>query len=140
MTLEEITLSLFAACNGVRIIAYVPQVLKAASDKNGATSISLTTWLLFLIANLSTVAYAVINCSDWGLAAFFAGNAVCCVAILGITGWKRRSHALHERPCGAVFPPAFPQAEPGLAGRGEAIRDPYPDEPTRTPMLFAPRA
>ncbi len=140
MTLEEITLSLFAACNGVRIIAYVPQLLKAATDKNGAASISLMTWFLFVIANLSTVAYALINRSDWWLAACFAGNALCCVAIVLITSWKRRSHALHTRPRGAVFPPPFPQAEPGLAGRGEAIRDPCPDEPTRAPVLLAPRA
>jgi uncharacterized protein with PQ loop repeat len=97
MTLEEMTLTIFAACNGARIIAYVPQLLKAATDKNGAVSISLMTWLLFCIANLSTVAYALINRSDWWLAACFAGNALCCVAIVVITSWKRRSHALQAR-------------------------------------------
>ena len=50
MTLEEITLALFATCNGLRIVAYVPQALKAAADRNGAPAISLTTWFLFLIA------------------------------------------------------------------------------------------
>jgi hypothetical protein len=95
MTLEEMTLTIFAACNGARIVAYVPQLLKAATDKNGAVSISLMTWFLFLIANLSTVAYALINRSDLWLAACFAGNALCCVAIVVITSWKRRSHALH---------------------------------------------
>jgi hypothetical protein len=30
MPVEEITLLLFAACNSVRVIAYVPQILKAA--------------------------------------------------------------------------------------------------------------
>ena len=102
MPLEDITLALFAACNSVRVVAYVPQILKAATDKNGASSISLMTWSLFLLAHLSTVAYAIINRSDWGLAACFAINAVCCVAILAIAYWKRRSHAkwLHykDRP------------------------------------------
>lgn len=56
-------------------VAYVPQILKAANDKNGASSISFMTWFLFLIAHLSTVAYALINRSDWGLAACFAINA-----------------------------------------------------------------
>ena len=93
MSLEEITLALFAACNSIRVVAYVPQILKAATDKNGASSISFMTWFLFLIAHLSTVAYAIINRSDWGLAACFAINAVCCVAILVIAYWKRRSHA-----------------------------------------------
>src|SRR5262245_23552488 len=67
MSLEEITLALFAACNSFRLVAYVPQILKAASDKNGASSISYMTWFLFLLAHLSTVAYAVVNRSDWGV-------------------------------------------------------------------------
>ena len=54
MPVEEITLLLFAACNSVRVIAYVPQILKAATDKNGASSISFMTWSLFLLAHLST--------------------------------------------------------------------------------------
>jgi hypothetical protein len=93
MALEEITLALFTACNSLRIVAYVPQIMKAAADKNGASSISITTWGLFVVAHLSTVAYALVNRSDWGLAAAFAGNAACSVAILGIAYWKRRSHA-----------------------------------------------
>ena len=94
MTLEEVTLALFTACNSMRIVAYVPHIVKAAADKSGASSISMTTWLLFLIAHLSTVAYALVNRSDWGLAAAFAGNAACSVAILGIAFWKRRSYAV----------------------------------------------
>lgn len=77
MYLEEITLALFAASNSMRIIAYVPQIHKAATDTHGASSISGATWSLFLIANLSTIAYALVNLSDWWLAACFAGNAVC---------------------------------------------------------------
>src|SRR5262245_24322783 len=102
MYLEEITLALFAACNSFRVVAYVPQILKAASDRNGASSISCMTWFLFLLAHLSTVAYALINRSDWGLAACFATNAVCCVAILAIAYWKRRSHA--KRLCNTDQP------------------------------------
>jgi hypothetical protein len=93
MSLEEITLALFAACNGVRVAAYLPQIHKAATDKNGASSISLTTWFLFLLAHLSTVAHALVNRSDWVLAACFTVNATFCVAILGIAYWKRRKHA-----------------------------------------------
>ena len=93
MSLEEITLALFAASNSIRVIAYVPQIFKAANDKNGASSISFMTWFLFLLAHLTTVAYALINRSDWGLAACFAVNAVCCLAILAVAYWKRQSHA-----------------------------------------------
>jgi hypothetical protein len=61
MTFEDISLTLFAACNAVRVVAYVPQIHKAAIDKNGAAAISCTTWFLFLIAHLSTIAYALVN-------------------------------------------------------------------------------
>jgi uncharacterized protein with PQ loop repeat len=93
MSLEEITLALFAACNSFRVIAYVPQILKAANDKNGASSISFMTWFLFLFAHLSTVAYALVNRSDWALASCFAGNAICCVGILAVAYWERRDYA-----------------------------------------------
>jgi len=66
MPLEEITLALFTACNSVRLVAYLPQIHKAATDKNGASSVSFMTWILFLLAHLSTVAYALVNRSDWG--------------------------------------------------------------------------
>jgi hypothetical protein len=97
MPLEEITLALFAACNSIRVVAYIPQVLKAATDRNGASSISMMTWALFLVAHLSTVAYALVNRSDLGLAACFAINAACCAAILAVACRKRRTHARHLR-------------------------------------------
>lgn len=93
MPLEEITLALFAACNTIRVVAYFPQILKAATDKNGASSISCTTWTLFLIANLSTVAYALVNRSDWALAACFSINARVLRCHPAVAYWKRRSHA-----------------------------------------------
>jgi uncharacterized protein with PQ loop repeat len=99
MPIEEITLALFAACNSVRVLGYLPQIHKAATDKNGASSISFMTWFLFLLAHLSTVAYALINRSDWGLAACFSINALCCVAILAVAYWKRRSHVRQGPLC-----------------------------------------
>jgi uncharacterized protein with PQ loop repeat len=98
MAVEEITLALFTACNSIRMVAYLPQILRAATDKNGASSISCTTWSLFLIAHVSTVAYALMNRADWGLAACFAGNAVCCLVILAVAYWKRRGHARRTLP------------------------------------------
>jgi hypothetical protein len=93
MGFEDITLALFAACNFIRVFAYIPQIHKAATDVNGASAISCTTWALFLVAHMSTVAYALVNRSDWWLAACFASNALCCIAILAIAYWKGRRHA-----------------------------------------------
>ncbi len=92
MHLEDITFAMFAACNAIRLVAYLPQLHKAAKDPNGASSVSCTTWALFLLGHLSTVAYALVNRSDWVLAACFASNAVCCIAILAVVYWKRRKH------------------------------------------------
>jgi uncharacterized protein with PQ loop repeat len=89
---EEIVLTLFTVCNGIRIVAYLPQIHKAATDQNGASSVSCTTWTMFLVAHLSTAAYALVNRSDWALAGFFSSNAICCAAILVVVGWKRRDH------------------------------------------------
>jgi len=93
MMLEEITLALFAICNSIRIFAYLPQILKAATDKNGASAISGTTWSLFLVAHLSTIAHALVNLGDRWLAICFTGNALCCLIILLIAWWKGRSCA-----------------------------------------------
>jgi cyanate permease len=101
MRLDEFTLMVFAACNGIRIAAYLPQIYKAATDSNGAAAISLTTWALFAAANASTVAYALVNQSDAWLAACFAVNAACCLAILAIACWKGRRARASRRPPGA---------------------------------------
>lgn len=92
MSIEYITLSLFTACNALRIFAYIPQLRKAATDANGASAVSCTTWGLFLLGHLSTVAYAVVNLSDRGLAVLFGMNAFCCLAILVMTVANRLSH------------------------------------------------
>lgn len=102
MSLEEITTTMFTACNSIRVVAYIPQILKAAADRNGASSVSFATWFLFLIAHLSTVAYALVNRADLGLAACFAVNALCCVAILAVAYCKRREYA--KRRCGLGAP------------------------------------
>jgi hypothetical protein len=55
MHIEDITMTVFAACNGIRLVAYVPQIYKAFTHRNGASAISGTTWGLFFVANVSTV-------------------------------------------------------------------------------------
>ena len=71
MTFADITLAVFTICNSIRIVAYVPQITKAATDQDGAQAISFTTWGLFLVSNSSAVAYALVNKADWMLASMF---------------------------------------------------------------------
>ena len=106
MSAADITLLVFTLCNSLRVLAYAPQIAKAAKDNSGAQAVSFATWGLFLFANVSAVAYALVNRSDWGLAACFSINAICCVAILVVAYRTRRIHAkqLTDRPtlCVAV--------------------------------------
>jgi uncharacterized protein with PQ loop repeat len=85
----DIALAAFALCNSIRVFAYVPQIVSVARDRNGATAISYTTWGLFALSHLSTVAYAILTLDDWRMAAVFAANAACCTIVLGLTALKR---------------------------------------------------
>jgi hypothetical protein len=44
MTIADITLAVFTFCNGLRFVAYVPQIIKAVRDQTGAEAISVGTW------------------------------------------------------------------------------------------------
>jgi len=92
MTVADITFVIFMLCNSLRILAYVPQIARAAKDPNGAQAISFATWGLFLVCNVSAVAYAVVNKADPTMAIVFTGNGFGCCAILLIGAWKRAQH------------------------------------------------
>ena len=94
MTVADITLAAFTLCNSARVVAYVPQITKAATGADGAQAISFTTWALFLVSNSSAVAYALVNKDDWAMAIMFTGNAIGCAAILLIGAWKRATAQL----------------------------------------------
>jgi len=92
VTVADITLVMFTLCNSLRVLAYLPQIAKAAADRNGAQAISFSTWGLFLLSHTSAVAYALVNRADWTMAAMFLANAVSCAAILLISAWKRSQY------------------------------------------------
>lgn len=107
MTIADITLAAFTLCNSARIVAYVPQITRAASDDGGAQAISFTTWGLFLLSNASAVAYALVNKADWTMAALFLGNAAGCAAILLVGAWKRAQHRSERAQEAARTPQAL---------------------------------
>lgn len=89
MTSADFAVALFAACNSARVLAYIPQVVRVARDRDGARAISCLTWGSFMVANLSTVAYALIVVSDWRMAAIFGSNTLCCLVVVTLTACKR---------------------------------------------------
>jgi len=96
MTIADITFAVFTLCNSARVIAYVPQITKAATDRDGAQAISFTTWSMFLVSNASAVAYALVNKDDWTMASLFLANAVGCSAIILIGALRRRQHRCRQ--------------------------------------------
>jgi hypothetical protein len=111
MTATEAALLLFTACNSLRVLAYVPQIVRIAHDRDGAAAISCMTWALFAVSHLSTVAYAALVLRDPTIALVFAGNTLACLAILGLTWVKRRRYRAAHR----VGEPARRRVWPGLA-------------------------
>jgi uncharacterized protein with PQ loop repeat len=90
MTAADLAMGLFAGFNSVRILAYVPQIIRIARDRDGARAISYGTWLSFALSHLSTVSYALLVVSDVRMAAVFGANTVACLIILILTIHKRR--------------------------------------------------
>lgn len=93
MTVEEFTLWLFTVCNAARVIAYVPQLTQTLRDTSGGEATSATSWLLFLVSHLSVTLYAFINLHDVLMGTVFATNSLFCMAIVGVTIFKRRRFA-----------------------------------------------
>lgn len=89
VTPADVALAVFTICNTLRVFAYLPQIVKISRDTQGANAISYTTWALFGLSHLSTMAYAIWVVNDWRMAAVFAANTLCCITILGLTAWKR---------------------------------------------------
>jgi hypothetical protein len=121
----DLALAAFTLCNSVRVLGYVPQILRIGQDREGAAAISYTTWGVFAASHFSTVVYAVVAVEDLRMAAAFAANTLCCVAILALTAWKRATH--RSRPAAAraavprrVLAPGFRLA--GVTPRGGGVR------------------
>ena len=89
-----VVFTLFTFMNSIRIFAYVPQLLKVTEDRNGASAISYSTWTLFFLSHLTTVAFAIFYVGDLVMALIFSGNALACFAILLATFIKRRTHGV----------------------------------------------
>ena len=89
LTAADLALLLFTTTNSVRVFAYLPQITSIARDRHGASAVSLTTWGMFTVSHLSTMAYGLLVVADPRMAAIFGVNALCSVAIVALTLHKR---------------------------------------------------
>jgi hypothetical protein len=107
MDLSYITFLLFAAFSSLRMFSYLPQIYSVATDKNGASAISYSTWGLWIGANATTALYAIYNLKDVYLASVSVVYAACCLSVIILTIVKRRRHRLGATVSEeAVFRPA----------------------------------
>lgn len=102
MDTPELTLLVFYAFNALRIGAYLPQILRVVQDNNGAPTISYAAWSVWIGANGSTAAYALIIAPNWTLFAVNVLNAIGCAAVVALTALKR--HQFATRRCGSAEP------------------------------------
>jgi uncharacterized protein with PQ loop repeat len=89
----EFVILIFAITNGLRVVAYLPQIVRLARDQSGAAAVSCSTWILFLLSHISTVAYAALVLGDAWMTFAFAANAMCSLAIVILTLVRRRGAA-----------------------------------------------
>ena len=81
----------FGFFNMLRLVSYVPQILAVARDDSGAAAISVSCWLIWIAANVSTALYAGMNLGDVALAVVSVFNAACCATVLLLALYKRAS-------------------------------------------------
>jgi hypothetical protein len=92
LDIASITFFLFTVSSSLRVISYLPQMLRVALDRNGASAISYSTWVLWTCANLATALYATVNLGDMFLAGVSSVYAACCTIVIVLTLLKRRWH------------------------------------------------
>jgi len=103
-------------------------------DRNGATAVSLTTWIMFTAANVATVSYALVISRDAIVAAIFALNAFGCLVIAVMTALRRLAWARTQQRGGSE------RGLPGRFGRLLNRQAPATGRKALLGVLSAPRA
>jgi hypothetical protein len=93
MTTNDAAFLIFSAVNVARLLAYLPQIVAIARDTTGAAAISNLSWLLFGLSHLSTAIYAGLVLHDPAIVLAFLANTACCLAVVGLTLYKRQRWA-----------------------------------------------
>lgn len=124
--IEPLIVAAFSFFNTIRVVSYVPQMVRIARDTNGATAVSFLTWTLWACANGSTAAYAGVIIGDRALCLVSSINTLCCAIVICQTIYKR--HRWRAAQDGArSWQPMSSQLQAGTTGY--ARRLPYTGPP-----------
>ena len=88
----QAVIGIYVACNAVRLLSYVPQIVAVAREHSGAHAISLATWFFWTLSNAATAIYCSTVINDLLLAGTMWGNAVGCFAVASLTVMKRQRY------------------------------------------------
>lgn len=91
LVLQAIT-GVYVACNAVRLLSYIPQIIAVSRERSGAHAISLATWLFWTLSNVATAIYCSTVIHDLLLATAMWGNACGCIAVASLTIAKRQRY------------------------------------------------
>lgn len=91
LILHAIT-GIYVACNAVRLVSYVPQIVAVAREHSGAHAISLVTWFFWTLSNAATAVYCSTVVNDVLLTGTMWGNTVGCFAVASLTVMKRQRY------------------------------------------------
>ncbi|WP_369723577.1 MULTISPECIES: hypothetical protein [unclassified Bradyrhizobium] len=91
--LDFLTLT-YGFFNMLRLMSYAPQLVLLAQDRSGAKAISVSSWLIWTGANLTTAVYAWVRLADVPLSLLNAFNTGCCATMLALLIYKRTKAGL----------------------------------------------
>lgn len=92
MQISDLKFVGFLGLGSIRCLSYLPQIVCILRDKNGASAISCTTWVTWILAHLATALYAVFNLGDTSLAVVSIIYAFCCTVVMLLTVFKRAQY------------------------------------------------
>lgn len=91
LILQSIT-AIYAICNAMRLLSYVPQIVAVARENSGAHAISLASWLFWVLSHAITAVYCAAVVKDPLLAGMMWGNAAGCLGVVVLTAMKRQRY------------------------------------------------
>lgn len=87
--MDQLITSLYSITGGALVLYYIPQIIAIYRDKNGASAISVHTWVMWTLYALFSVLYAVVVVHELPFTLVSIGNLIGSAWVLFLTLYKR---------------------------------------------------
>lgn len=88
----KIVTFMYLIFNGVRVFSCIPQIISIAKEESEVKTISLSTWGMLTMGGLTAALYSIVVRVDILVALMTTGNALGCIAVMGIVLYKRQKY------------------------------------------------